>query len=142
MTLVRFQKPTYEPTVNDLFNSFYRAYEKPFEKRVCNSPAVNVSETDEAFELEFSVPGYKKDQFQVSNENGTLIVKATVDNNEDTKSYTLKRFSVEGFERKFEIPEHVDVESISATYADGILTVVLPKKEEVKQEQKIEVKVK
>lgn len=142
MNLVRFNKPVYQPTVSDLFNEFFNDYSKPVRKTVaCNSPAVNVLENEKSFKLEFSVPGYSKENFEVKNTNGVLTVKAHVkeEENESSKEYTYRRFEVSSFERNFNIPEEVDVDGINAKYANGILTVELPKKEveETNQEKNI-----
>ena len=50
----------------------------------------------------------------------------------ETKNYTRKEFHFANFSRRFTLPETADDAQISATYTNGILNVVLPKKEEAK----------
>lgn len=100
-------------------------------------PAVNVKETDSAFELEMAVPGMNKKDFRIELENNKLVVSAehenkTEENSEDGK-YSRKEFSYQSFTREFHLPENsVNEDEISANYKDGILRIEVPKKEPAK----------
>lgn len=99
-------------------------------------PAVNVKETKNEFTIEVAAPGMKKDDFNLNYDNGRLTIssetKSEHEEKEDEK-ITRKEFSYESFQRSFSMDEKtVDVEKISAKYKDGILHVVIPKREEVK----------
>lgn len=130
MNLVRLHNTAYAPTMNDLFNELFNDLNVPAKRNVSSvSPAVNILENKNSFELEFSVPGYKKEDFAVTNSKGVLSVKAELKEERKNENYTLQRFSVVSFERSFNIPEEVDTEAIKASYSNGILRVELPKKE-------------
>lgn len=100
-------------------------------------PAVNVKETDTAIELEMAAPGMEKKDFKVELEQGTLVISAqkeskTEHKDEDGK-YTRKEFSYQSFTRSFNLPEDmVMADEISASYKDGILHIMVPKKEPAK----------
>ncbi|HEU4495592.1 MAG TPA: Hsp20/alpha crystallin family protein [Flavobacterium sp.] len=96
-------------------------------------PAVNIRETDSAYEVELSAPGKKKDDFNIDVENELLTISAefkSESNNEENGKYTRKEFSYSSFKRSFTLPETVKEEDIKASYEDGILRITLPKKEE------------
>lgn len=97
-------------------------------------PKVNIRETDEGYTVEMAVPGFKKDNFNISVENDQLMISAEVeqDNEEKNEEFTRREFGYASFQRTFVLPESVDGEKIKANYADGILNVQLPKKEEAK----------
>ncbi len=93
------------------------------------SPAINISETDNHFEIEVAAPGMKKDDFNVSVENGILTIsaKTTHEEEEKKKNYTRKEFSSKSFTNSFTLPENVEDEKVAAKYADGILKLTLKK---------------
>jgi len=86
---------------------------------------ISVEESDDAYMIEMELPGVKKDEVQISSENGTLIVKSE------------GRIKVN---RAWSLPSTVDVDTIDATLKDGLLTVLIPKRSEAKT-KRIEVKV-
>lgn len=98
-------------------------------------PKVNIRELNDNFIIEMAVPGMKKSDFELNLDNNTLSVSAkseTSDNSEEN-GYTRREFSYSTFNRNFTLPETVDDSKIDAKYKDGILEIVLPKKDEAKQ---------
>ncbi|MFZ5429760.1 MAG: Hsp20/alpha crystallin family protein [Bacteroidota bacterium] len=99
-------------------------------------PAVNVKESDDAFEIEVAAPGMNKEDFKVNLENNVLTIsseKKEERKKEEKGQYTRREFSYQSFQRSFTIPENlVEGDQISAKYCDGLLCIHLPKKEEVK----------
>ena len=97
-------------------------------------PAVNVKENDTRFELELAVPGKTKDDFNIEIDRNVLTISSEFKNeNEEIDGegrYTLKEFSYSSFRRSFTLPETVNAENINAFYENGVLNVMLPKKEE------------
>ena len=96
-------------------------------------PAVNIKETDEAYQLELFAPGNKKHDFNIDLDEGLLTISAEFQSetqSEEQGKYTRKEFSYASFRRSFSLPDTVKEEDIKASYEDGILKVTLPKKEE------------
>lgn len=101
-------------------------------------PAVNIVETDEAYELEMLAPGRVKENFNVAFNEGTLEITYTtpageVAEGEETTApdYRRREFRLADFTRRFQLDETViDVEAIAASYEQGILRLALPKLEE------------
>lgn len=126
---------------NDIFNhglnNFFGA------DFVNNIPAVNVIETSDNFQLEIAAPGLKKSDFEVKVEDGGLTIKANKEAPKNVAKENIRRreFDFSQFSRRFKFPETVSSENITATYENGILKLILPKKAKFVTEgaQKIEI---
>lgn len=114
--------------------------------RSSSYPAVNIKETEKDYTLEMAVPGLKREDIKVNLEKSVLTIsfdKKEEHKEEEKGRYTRREFYHESFSRSFTLPEgEIDEEKISGDYKDGILTIVLPKKnkEEVKVSRLIEIK--
>jgi HSP20 family protein len=103
------------------------------------NPQVNINETKDAYLLEFNVPGRQKEKFNINLDKKLLTVSyqpEEVKADENVKQIR-KEFTVTGFSRTFTVDEKIDAENISAKYENGILSVSLPKKEEIKVTPKV-----
>lgn len=100
-------------------------------------PAVNIKETAENYEVEVAAPGMTKDDFKVELDGNSLIINSQKTNqaeeNEDER-YARKEFSYQSFQRTFTLQKDVvDTDNIKAKYENGLLHLIIPKKEEAKQ---------
>lgn len=95
-----------------------------------HTPAVNIVEQETNFQVEVVAPGLKKEDFEIKVEKDTLFIGAKVKKEENvtTGKYTQREFSSHSFKRSFYLPETIETKDISASYDNGILTVLLPKK--------------
>ncbi|HLY70928.1 MAG TPA: Hsp20/alpha crystallin family protein [Puia sp.] len=102
-------------------------------------PAVNIKENKDAFEVEMAAPGMTKKDFTIELEGNQLTITAEKNTHSEEKDgdrFTRREFSYQSFERSFNLAkEVVDGDHIKAKYEDGILKLVIPKKEEAKQKQ-------
>jgi len=121
--------PTGFPSFSRLVEEFFGSDFHPTATQV--RPSVNIKEHEVGFELELAVPGLKKEDIKVEVEKNVLKVQShTKDEQHETSSKYLRReFSARSFERSFTLPETVDVTKIVANYAQGVLTLALPKRE-------------
>ncbi len=141
MTLVKFKNArpidryTGIPSIfSDFFNDFIN--EDTLPRNVFKSiPAVNISETAEQYRLEIAAPGMSKGDFKIEVENGILSIHAEKkeEKTDENSKYTRKEFSYSTFSRTFTMPDHVNTEAISAEYLNGVLNLVLPKKDDAKK---------
>jgi HSP20 family protein len=107
-------------------------------------PAVNIVETNDNFEIEVATPGYGKNDFKVELQQNMLRIagnKALKDESNQVR-YTKREFDYGNWERVFTLPNTVQTDNIEAHYENGILSLVVPKKEEakVKPPKAIEIK--
>jgi HSP20 family protein len=101
-------------------------------------PPVNIHETSDAYHLELSAPGRSKEDFKLAVDNGQLTI--SFEKKEDTKTEDYKtvrkEFSFRSFKRNFTLDDKIDSNGIQAKYENGVLKVLLPKKEQVKESTK------
>jgi HSP20 family protein len=138
MSLIRTNFPAFS-VFNDLFDS--NAYPTGVTQNNW-VPAVNVIENDKNYEIEVAAPGLKKDQFDITVENGVLTISGHTTSEEESKekNYTRKEFTAKSFTRSFTLPENIDEEGIKATYEDGVMRLTLAKKEkEVPKKKQINI---
>jgi HSP20 family protein len=100
-------------------------------------PAINIKETTDSYEVEVAAPGMNKKDFTVQLEGNILSISSEKEvNKEQSESvrYTVREFSYQSFSRTFTLQKDVvDTEKILATYEDGVLHLLIPKREEAKQ---------
>ncbi len=108
-------------------------------------PAVNVRENDNEILIDLAAPGLKKSDFNVSYDNGRLLIsceKKDEKTDKDGDRVTRREFNYQSFQRSFNIPENmVNADKINAKYNDGILHLTLPKREELKPKPSKEIKI-
>jgi len=98
------------------------------------SPAVNVIENEKNYQIELAAPGMSKDDFSVRLENDnelSIKLEKKSEDKKEKKNYLRREFSYASYQQSFIIPEEVEVETITAAMNDGVLTITLPKKEQV-----------
>jgi HSP20 family protein len=107
------------------------------------SPAVDISEDNDNFYLNIELPGMKKDDVKVKYEEGMLTVMGEKKSRTEEKEVNYHRVERHygKFERSFRITSQVLADKISADFSDGVLSIALPKAEEVKPKE-IDVKIK
>ena len=95
---------------------------------------VNVVENEHDFTLTAEVPGLKEKDIEIEINNGRMTLKGNVEETQEKeeKNYRMREFSRRSFERSFTVSESVDQDNISAKLENGVLKLVLPKKEEAK----------
>jgi HSP20 family protein len=100
-------------------------------------PGVNIKETAENYEVEVAAPGMTKNDFKVELDGNMLTISSERINQKeesDNERYTRKEFSYQSFQRAFTLQKNVvDTDKIQAKYENGLLHLLIPKKEEAKQ---------
>jgi len=140
MTMIRWHRPA---GLGDMFQNFFESDFNDFFSRKFSDPAANIIENPESFQLDLAAPGMKKDDFKIHLENNILTISSEVEEVklDEGRNYTRKEFSYGSFSRSFTLPKIIDLEKIRADYENGILKVLLPKKEEAKLDVKKEIKI-
>lgn len=136
MTHVKFNRKPFEGTFNSLVDDLFA--ELPvFYKNEQNWKAavpVNIKETDKNYSIEVVAPGFEKADFKVSLEQQLLTISAEKKNEakEENEKQIRSEYSYRSFKRSFTLDEKMDGSNIDAKYVNGVLTLNLAKKEEVK----------
>ena len=125
------------------FDDFFPRLSAPSEGLASSEwlPAVDISETDAAYHIDMEIPAIARDDVNVAVKDGVLTVtgERKVEKETDGKQHRVER-QYGKFSRSFRLPENVDESSITAKSKDGVLYVVVNKKEK-EQPRQIEVKV-
>jgi HSP20 family protein len=122
---------------NELFPRFFDAESQH------SVPAVNIAESKEDYRIDVAAPGLNKDDFRINLENNVLTVSSEKEDKREDKDEKVmrKEFSYYSFSRSFTLPVTVNTEKIRATHKDGILQILIPKKEEAKEKPAREIKI-
>lgn len=117
---------------------FFRSLMSDAAVRTAGLPAVNIRETEDAFELQVELPGFTRDQIQLKVEKDILSLSAEArKESEETKGHWHRReFGSSSFRRSFQLPQTVAQEQIRAKHVDGVLYLTLPKRTAQQSENK------
>ncbi|HJG40045.1 MAG TPA: Hsp20/alpha crystallin family protein [Staphylococcus saprophyticus] len=117
-------------TPSELFRDFGRQFFSNFPDE--QSIKTDISEKDDRYELKAELPGFSKDQIDISYENGMLIISAEnnqVNEEKDDEGKVIqKERSYSNVKRMYSL-NNIDEDNIEAKFEDGILSVDLPKTE-------------
>ena len=100
-------------------------------------PSADITETDDSYEVRAELPGVSKDDVQISVKDNLLTIKGEKrqEGVDDSKNYKRIERRYGTFERNFTLPPKVVADSINAEFNDGVLTLSIPKPEEVKPKE-------
>lgn len=136
MTYLTLRRPVANP---------FRIFNTPFNRQLSVpvwgnekwTPSTDISETDDSYEVRTELPGISLEDVHISVKDDYLIIKGEKrqDNVDDSKNYKRVERRYGSFERRFSLPPKVDADNIKAEYTDGVLTLTIPKPEEVKPKE-------
>lgn len=131
MSLVKWSGPRSVFRFDDMYNSFF---ENEFGNLNGWLPVVDSVETDNEYILTAELPGLSKKDLKVTFQDDSLTLEGEKNQIDEDKEKTFHRYERHygKFRRSFKIPKLVNHEKIKASFKDGLLTINLPKTEEVK----------
>lgn len=106
------------------------------------NPAIDIAEDEKAYEIHVAVAGMKKSDFKIELIDGKLTISGErkLEEKKEGKNFHSIETQYGVFRRSFFMPEDVLEDQVDASYEDGILKLVLPKKEKKLNKATIEVK--
>lgn len=142
MTLIKYNQPdrdVFGKRFSDIMDEFFS--DAVATRQNSFAPSIDISETDKQYMIDVEVPGIKKDDIDLNIENNTLTISGErkFEKKEDNKQYHRVESHYGSFSRSFTLPDNVKVDSISATYNNGILNITVDKSE---QQMKKQIKIK
>lgn len=135
MTLVKFNGTPVKKSFDTFFDDFFAdwsGFGKDFGSEKWNTVPANIHQTKDAYHIELSVPGLKKEDIKINVEDGLLTISYEKQENSKSEEYnTIRReFSYNSFKRTFTLGDKINSTDIQAKYEDGVLKLLLPKKAE------------
>lgn len=123
----------------NLFDDFFSDFIRPERRALnCSTSAsslmrTDVKDTEDGYELHVELPGYKKENVSAELKDGTLVITASTKSENEEKDEKGKFIRRERFSgncsRSFYVGDAVEQEDIKAKFEDGILKILVPKKE-------------
>ena len=124
---------------DDLDKEFNRMMRPLYGKHAQNMMKTDVRETDNSYELDIDLPGFKKDEIKVELDNGYLSISAAkgLDKDEEKKDgkYIRRERYAGAMNRTFYVGDNLTQQDIQAKFEDGILKISVPKKDVQQIEQ-------
>ena len=122
----------------DFFRGFGNIDRALYGKLAQRMMKTDVKETDEGYEVDVELPGFKKDEIQLELNNGYLTITAEKGlDKENKKGRMLRQERYAGvMQRSFYVGEHVTEENVKASYESGVLHLLVPKQEAPKLPEK------
>ena len=107
------------------------------DERASLAPQVDIEETEEGFLITADLPGVEEKNIEITVEDGVLTMSGHREESKEEKQggAILRERSYGSFHRSFRLGRSVNSEKIAASYKNGVLSVSLPKAEEVKPRQ-------
>lgn len=121
-----------------MFDDFFTRdlFRPTFASTGVSTPAVNIIETNDDLRLEMVAPGMKKENFNLQLQEDVLTISYDhEDNCEGARRdwrYSTREYNYHSFTRSFSLPETIMFDQIQAKYEDGILIVIIPKRDDAK----------
>ena len=134
MTHVRFNRQPLQRSFNNLVDDLFSEFPVVYKNDSNRFTPVNITEKESGYQIEVVAPGFDKTDFKVNVDQAILTISA--EKKEEVKNESDKQIRrehrISSFKRTFTLDEKIDANTIEAKYVNGILTLNLPKKAEVK----------
>ena len=121
----------------DFFHGFNRPEHVLYGKNASRLMKTGVKETDEGYEVDVDLPGFSKDEIKLELNNGYLTISTEKSLNKENKGKMLRQERYVGtMQRSFYVGESMTEDDIKARYENGVLSLMIPKKEVLKAPEK------
>ena len=135
-----FHDRLFDDLMNLAFQPIGEAERKLYGRRAPHVMKTDVHENEEGFEVDIDLPGFKKDEITLNLENGYLTVTAAKELDKDAEDKRGKLIRCERFagtmQRSFFVGKNLTEEDIKARFEDGVLKLMIPKKDAMKLPEK------
>ena len=129
LSIVPFSQFSRSSRVPSIFASLFDDIDPAYARSLSTTgPSANVIKEEEGYRIDLAVPGYNRNDINVSVKDGTLTVEAEVTN--DSQANYSREFSVSSFKRSWSLPKNSNEEGIEANYKNGVLELTIPSSKE------------
>ena len=133
LPIIRKERKFFPSIADEFFGNDYLPNLFEFQTGI-NMPSVNIIEGKDDYRIEVAAPGLDKSDFIINLDNNLLTISSEKETkSEDGKEQYMRReFSYSSFKRSFRLPQTVDPENITASHSNGVLSILIPKRDEAK----------
>ncbi len=137
MRLIPYIRRSEFPTASRLFEEFFNDFPAVPEKSESWIPSVDILEKDGNLILRAELPGMTEKEISLKLEGNTLTLKGErkMDSEDQKSNYHRVESFYGSFTRSFRLPDTVDPEQINAEYKNGVLTITIPQRPEVRSRE-------
>ena len=126
---------------DDFDRDFFRGFGRPehvlYGKNAGRMMKTDVKETDEGYEVDVDLPGFTKDEIKLELNNGYLTISTEKSLEKEKKGKVIRQERYAGtMQRSFYVGGSITEEDIKAKYENGVLSLLIPKKEAKKEPEK------
>jgi HSP20 family protein len=144
MTQVKLSRKPFETSFNNLVDEFFSDIPVLFKNNNNDQSngkgfvPVNIKENGKSYSIDVVAPGFDKADFKINLDQDILTISAEKKNEvrKENEKEIRKEYQYRSFQRSFTLDEKIDPADIEARYVNGVLTLNLPKREEVKTPSK------
>tara|TARA_B100001250_G_scaffold408525_1_gene431084 strand:+ start:891 stop:1334 length:444 start_codon:yes stop_codon:yes gene_type:complete len=123
-----------------IFDDFYTYDNRGSNSKNHDVPKANIIKTSTGYSIELAAPGFSRDEFEMTVDNGRLTVSMGTEDSKDYEDKLVHReYQYKSFNRGFSLPEDTNIDAISARYEAGILYIDVPVEEKYVQKRVITV---
>jgi HSP20 family protein len=121
-----------EKEINKMFNDLFRSFDRSYEY-----PLMDIIDSKDDLVVYVEIPGVNKDDIKVKIHNDVLTISGERKEPElpEKANCLIREREFGKFMRSIRLPYPIEVSKVNAEYKDGILKIILPKKEEVKPKE-------
>jgi HSP20 family protein len=114
--------------VPSIFTSLFDDFDPIYSRSTTARPSANITKEENGYLIDLAVPGYERDDINVSVKDGTLTIEAEV--KDDSGANYQREFTVSSFKRQWTLPQNTNEEGIEANYKNGVLKLTIPSSKE------------
>lgn len=121
-----------EKEINKMFNDLFRSFDRSYEY-----PLMDIIDSKDDLVVYVEIPGVNKDDIKVKIHNDVLTISGERKEPDlpEKANCLIREREFGKFMRSIRLPYPIEVSKVNAEYKDGILKIILPKKEEVKPKE-------
>ena len=126
---------------DDFDRTFFRGFNRPehvlYGKNAAHMMKTDVKETEEGYEVDVELPGFKKEEIKLELNSGYLTISTEKSLEKEKKGKVIRQERYAGtMQRSFYVGGSITEEDIKAKYENGVLSLLIPKKEAKKEPEK------
>ncbi|API87711.1 Hsp20/alpha crystallin family protein [Francisella uliginis] len=137
---IRYNPFELKHSINDLFDNFFSFPREYHEEKYLQNIHLDITEDDSAYNIHADLAGVEEKDIDIELDKNRLSIKAKREHSQKDKKHHIQERYYGEYQRTINLPENIDSENIEAKYTNGVLNLIIPKKEKDNTSKKITIK--